>query len=230
MLPIGKKEELKYIEWYAKYKHKLTSNATAAKLFIPAHITLMVWYEMWQFNSDFTDYQHMWDKGEKCFHIPTGIVRYDEIQSNKDVEVEMALMSKRNEGEIPDSRIVTELNGGSWPVNISQGQPSYEPDSYGIWVKMYDRPVYIPELGTSIVAYGVMEEHLPLVKDCFKHGHQHRRIGGNAIGIQPRTISWICNFCGGDTSQVEYDYLGSDTNHLECELKSTTKNIFQLKS
>ena len=30
---------------------------------------------------------------------------------------------------------------------------------------------------------------------------------------------WICSLCGGDTSAVEYDYIGSGTNHLSCELK-----------
>ncbi len=30
---------------------------------------------------------------------------------------------------------------------------------------------------------------------------------------------WICELCEGDTSNVEYDYLGSGTNHLGCELK-----------
>tara|TARA_R100000008_G_C3478739_1_gene112735 strand:+ start:61 stop:339 length:279 start_codon:yes stop_codon:yes gene_type:complete len=29
---------------------------------------------------------------------------------------------------------------------------------------------------------------------------------------------WICDICGGNTFEVEYDYLGSGTNHLGCEL------------
>jgi hypothetical protein len=248
MLPNGKKEEIKYSEWYTEHKHRLTSNAYAVKLFIPKHTELMVWYEMWQFNDDFMDYKHMWDKGEPLFHIPSGIVRCDYILSNKDVEVSMTLMSKRNEGDIPDSRIVTELNGGSWPVNIDHGSPSYEYESYGVWVKMYEQQTYIPELGTGIVAYGVMEENLPPVRDCFKHGDkQHRRlhkgppyfaVGGNAMNplsmkgwninsisahgssSNSPTMKWVCDICGGDTSQVEYDYLGSGTNHIQCELKN----------
>jgi len=31
--------------------------------------------------------------------------------------------------------------------------------------------------------------------------------------------SWICNICGKSTFDVDYDYLGSGTNHLGCELK-----------
>lgn len=30
---------------------------------------------------------------------------------------------------------------------------------------------------------------------------------------------WLCGICGKDTSNVEYDYIGSGTNHLGCELE-----------
>ena len=36
--------------------------------------------------------------------------------------------------------------------------------------------------------------------------------------------SLICNICGGSTFEVEYDYIGSETNHLQCELKQEIKN------
>ena len=35
---------------------------------------------------------------------------------------------------------------------------------------------------------------------------------------------WICEICGKDTSNVEYDYIGSGTNHLGCELKIELKD------
>ena len=35
--------------------------------------------------------------------------------------------------------------------------------------------------------------------------------------------SYICQFCGKDTSEVEYDYL-SGTDHLSCALQSEFKN------
>jgi len=31
--------------------------------------------------------------------------------------------------------------------------------------------------------------------------------------------TWTCEICGGNTFDVDYDYLGSNTNHLGCELK-----------
>jgi hypothetical protein len=32
--------------------------------------------------------------------------------------------------------------------------------------------------------------------------------------------SWVCSICGENTFEVDYDYIGSGTNHLGCELKS----------
>ena len=36
--------------------------------------------------------------------------------------------------------------------------------------------------------------------------------------------TWICGICNESTYAVEYDYMGSGTNHLECELKIEMKN------
>ena len=30
---------------------------------------------------------------------------------------------------------------------------------------------------------------------------------------------WTCDHCGKHTHEVEYDYLGSGTNHLQCDLE-----------
>ena len=31
--------------------------------------------------------------------------------------------------------------------------------------------------------------------------------------------SWVCDICGKNTYDVDYDYIGSGTNHLGCELE-----------
>ena len=31
--------------------------------------------------------------------------------------------------------------------------------------------------------------------------------------------TWVCSICGKNTFEVDYDYLGSGTNHLGCELE-----------
>ena len=36
--------------------------------------------------------------------------------------------------------------------------------------------------------------------------------------------SWICGICGKSTYAVEWDYIGSGTNHLGCELKIEMKS------
>ena len=32
--------------------------------------------------------------------------------------------------------------------------------------------------------------------------------------------SWVCSVCGKNTYDVEWDYIGTGTNHLGCELKT----------
>jgi hypothetical protein len=36
--------------------------------------------------------------------------------------------------------------------------------------------------------------------------------------------SWVCTICGENTFEVDYDYLGSGTNHLGCELKTESED------
>jgi len=40
--------------------------------------------------------------------------------------------------------------------------------------------------------------------------------------------TWVCSICGKNTYDVDWDYIGSDTNHLGCELElgfqKVTKN------
>ena len=35
--------------------------------------------------------------------------------------------------------------------------------------------------------------------------------------------TWVCEICGENTFEVDYDYLGSGTNHLGCELEKQPK-------
>ena len=36
---------------------------------------------------------------------------------------------------------------------------------------------------------------------------------------------WICEHCGKSTFEVDYDYIGSNYNHLQCDLKEETKHF-----
>tara|TARA_R100001594_G_scaffold140098_1_gene185035 strand:+ start:968 stop:1636 length:669 start_codon:yes stop_codon:yes gene_type:complete len=41
----------------------------------------------------------------------------------------------------------------------------------------------------------------------------------NDKGEQSAKESWVCHICGQSTYDVEYDYIGSGANHLQCELE-----------
>jgi hypothetical protein len=43
--------------------------------------------------------------------------------------------------------------------------------------------------------------------------------GDDEIEEQKARDSWVCSICGESTYEVEYDYIGSGTNHLGCELE-----------
>ena len=36
---------------------------------------------------------------------------------------------------------------------------------------------------------------------------------------QEARASWVCSICGENTFEVDYDYIGTGTNHLGCELE-----------
>ena len=36
---------------------------------------------------------------------------------------------------------------------------------------------------------------------------------------------WVCSICGKSTFEVDYDYIGSGTNHLGCELSSKEHSL-----
>ena len=44
------------------------------------------------------------------------------------------------------------------------------------------------------------------------------------IEEQEARATWVCSICGENTADVDYDYLGSGTNHLGCELEVESNN------
>ena len=43
------------------------------------------------------------------------------------------------------------------------------------------------------------------------------------IEEQEARETWVCEICGENTFEVDYDHLGSGTNHLGCELEKQPK-------
>ena len=55
-----------------------------------------------------------------------------------------------------------------------------------------------------------------LLKGVLSSNSKVRRDGGKSWESMQH---WVCDICGKDTSEIDYDYIGSGTNHLGCELE-----------
>jgi len=59
-----------------------------------------------------------------------------------------------------------------------------------------------------------------LVSAALKNKGCYTEYDDSEIEEQNARATWVCSICGENTFDVEYDYLGSGTNHLGCEMKS----------
>jgi len=66
------------------------------------------------------------------------------------------------------------------------------------------------------------DEYKDIVDDLDESDIEKKMIWEDSIKEEQEAIdSWVCEICNKSTYDVEYDYIGSGTNHLECELKET---------
>ena len=59
-----------------------------------------------------------------------------------------------------------------------------------------------------------------LISAALKTKGTYTEYDDSEIEEQEARETWVCEICGENTFEVDYDYLGSGTNHLGCELKS----------
>ena len=59
-----------------------------------------------------------------------------------------------------------------------------------------------------------------LISVALKTKGTYTEYDDSEIEEQEARETWVCEICGENTFEVDYDYLGSGTNHLGCELKS----------
>jgi len=59
-----------------------------------------------------------------------------------------------------------------------------------------------------------------LISAALKTRGIYTEYANSEIEEQEARETWVCEICGENTFEVDYDYLGSGTNHLGCELKS----------
>jgi len=66
-------------------------------------------------------------------------------------------------------------------------------------------------------------EYKDIVEDLNESDMEKKMIWEDSIKEEQEAIdSWVCEICNKSTYDVEYDYIGSGTNHLGCELKETS--------
>jgi len=66
------------------------------------------------------------------------------------------------------------------------------------------------------------DEYKDIVDDLDESDIEKKMTWEDSIKEEQEAIdSWVCEICNKSTYDVEYDYIGSGTNHLECELKET---------
>ena len=59
-----------------------------------------------------------------------------------------------------------------------------------------------------------------LISAALKSKGCYTEYDDSEIEEQNARETWVCSICGKNTADVDYDYLGSGTNHLGCELES----------
>jgi hypothetical protein len=59
-----------------------------------------------------------------------------------------------------------------------------------------------------------------LVSAALKNKGSYTEYDDSEIEEQNARATWVCSICGENTADVDYDYLGSGTNHLGCEMKN----------
>ena len=116
----------------------------------------------------------------------------------------------------PESQKVAETPGWFFINGISDrtgGDSTYDPIGSAAYARILDEDEYTLTRDTK----KVKGTSVPVYKE------------GDAEIVE----NWVCSICGENTYDVDYEYIGSCTNHLDCELKSeqeiesnTTSTIF----
>jgi len=76
----------------------------------------------------------------------------------------------------------------------------------------------------NLASYAARETVSSLISAALKTKGTYTEYGDYELDEQEARASWVCSICGENTFEVDYDYIGSGTNHLECEIKSETKS------
>jgi hypothetical protein len=68
-----------------------------------------------------------------------------------------------------------------------------------------------------------------LISSALKSKGCYTEYDDSEVEEQNARETWVCSICGKNTADVDYDYLGSGTNHLSCELKQESQEVEEIE-
>jgi len=80
----------------------------------------------------------------------------------------------------------------------------------------------LDELGDTQINLGseaAREIIAALISAALKEKGEYKKHTSDELDEQNARVSWVCSICGENTYDVDYEYIGSCTNHLGCELE-----------
>ena len=85
-------------------------------------------------------------------------------------------------------------------------------------LKQYRKTNLHSEAGRQIIIRAIMKEIRNPNRGYYLNMN---KIDGRIPEVTDKEeeAKWVCQHCGESTFKVEYDYIGSDYNHLECDMK-----------
>ena len=72
----------------------------------------------------------------------------------------------------------------------------------------------------DLASVTVRETVSSLISAALKTKGSYKEYTDYELDEQKARATWVCSICGENTFEVDYDYIGSEYNHLGCELKS----------
>ena len=64
-----------------------------------------------------------------------------------------------------------------------------------------------------------------LISAALKSKGCYTEYGDDKLEEEAAKASWVCSICGKSSWETGWDYIGSGTNHLGCELKADEDGI-----
>ena len=117
--------------------------------------------------------------------------------------------------EVIANLIMDGIESNGWYLNLGEKElNSGELDTAGYPIKKISKYLTANIDKVQMIDNDVCKHNNDINSTCSECDEQQAR------------ESWVCEYCNKSTYDVEWDYIGSGTNHLGCELKEEMKEKF----